>query len=289
MGKFDFLKKAFNGNGKIIVPESNKRLNVFVAVCCHRGVDPDVVDQLIVLAKCVNPFFAIKMKGGDALISRSRNVAATRFLEALDYDVLLFIDDDVIFNPKDAVQVARLCNEQNLGIVGGAYVKKSEERTHYAIKTCANYEYIFGKGGNCEEVEYVSTGFMAIQKRVLQQMTKEIPEGQNFSYCTNAQLNYFTFFDPFSKLVDGKWLPLSEDWAFCERWKQLGGKIYCDNTIRLKHAGRYLYEDKDMLRPVKPDFDSFKYFDDGQGHLQVSGIPKQEAEAVLSGSEVKGA
>ena len=271
MGKFDFLKSPFNGK-----PE--KRLNVLTVVCCHRGIDPDVMESLIVLAKCMNPFFAIKPKGGDALISRSRNIAATRFMEAKDYDVLLFIDDDVIFNPADAIKVARLCHEHNLGIVGGPYVKKSMERCHYAIKTFNHIEYKFGEGGNCEEVPFVSTGFMAIQKRVFEQMVKEIPQDKTFAYCTNAQLNYWTFFDPYSKIVDGQWTPLSEDWAFVERWKEIGGKVYCDMSTRLKHAGRYVYEDKDMLRPPKPDFDSFLYLDRG-GELQISGIPKQNAEA----------
>jgi hypothetical protein len=30
---------------------------------------------------------------------------------------------------------------------------------------------------------------------------------------------------------------LSEDWSFCERWRDLGGQIFADTSIVLKHYG----------------------------------------------------
>ena len=30
---------------------------------------------------------------------------------------------------------------------------------------------------------------------------------------------------------------LSEDWYFCDRYRSLGGKIWCHTAIRLRHTG----------------------------------------------------
>ena len=35
---------------------------------------------------------------------------------------------------------------------------------------------------------------------------------------------------------------LSEDFAFCQRWRALGGKIWLDTQSRLTHTGVYAYE-----------------------------------------------
>jgi len=35
---------------------------------------------------------------------------------------------------------------------------------------------------------------------------------------------------------------LSEDWAFCSRWKDLGGEIWADTSLVLKHHGKISYD-----------------------------------------------
>lgn len=263
MGAWDFLKVS-NGNGK-------KPFNVLVTLCVHRGVDPDAFESLFMLSQCPNPRFLVKVKSGDALIDRSRSIVATKFMENANYDLLFFIDDDILFDPRDVMKISRLCHEQNLGIVGGAYVKKAMQNTNYAIKTFEGYEYTFGQGGACEEVEHVSTGFMCIQKRVFKEMIEKLPD--EIPYCEHGGFDFYPFFQPYpKKLENGKHIYLSEDWSLTDRWKRLGGKVYCDMSVRLKHAGRYLFEDNDMLRPPKPDYRSFKYFEDDDGSVKVEGI-----------------
>ncbi len=34
---------------------------------------------------------------------------------------------------------------------------------------------------------------------------------------------------------------LSEDYAFCRRWRDLGGRIYVDTQSKLTHHGSYTY------------------------------------------------
>ena len=41
----------------------------------------------------------------------------------------------------------------------------------------------------------------------------------------------------------------SEDWTFCENWRDIGGKVWIDKRVLLKHTGTYVfdYAAKDQL------------------------------------------
>jgi hypothetical protein len=57
-------------------------------------------------------------------------------------------------------------------------------------------------------------------------------------YIYNAlDITYFRYFD--TELKDG--IYLSEDYWFCDRWRQLGGKIYIYTKFKCRHWGTYAY------------------------------------------------
>jgi hypothetical protein len=33
----------------------------------------------------------------------------------------------------------------------------------------------------------------------------------------------------------------SEDWTFCENWRDIGGKVYVDKRVLLRHSGAYVF------------------------------------------------
>jgi hypothetical protein len=41
----------------------------------------------------------------------------------------------------------------------------------------------------------------------------------------------------------------SEDWTFCENWRDIGGKVWVDKRVLLKHTGTYVfdYQTQDQL------------------------------------------
>ena len=39
---------------------------------------------------------------------------------------------------------------------------------------------------------------------------------------------------------------LSEDWGFCRRWRQIGGKVWADPSIKLVHYGEHAYRGDPM-------------------------------------------
>jgi len=48
---------------------------------------------------------------------------------------------------------------------------------------------------------------------------------------------YFRYFD--TEIKDG--IYLSEDYWFCDRWAQLGGKVYVYTKFKCRHWGTYAY------------------------------------------------
>jgi hypothetical protein len=34
----------------------------------------------------------------------------------------------------------------------------------------------------------------------------------------------------------------SEDWTFCENWRDIGGKVWVDKRVLLKHTGTYVFD-----------------------------------------------
>jgi hypothetical protein len=46
------------------------------------------------------------------------------------------------------------------------------------------------------------------------------------------------FFEPYK--VDGR--KLSEDYSFCQRWRDIGGQVWADPNIRMAHVGTKTFD-----------------------------------------------
>ena len=80
------------------------------------------------------------------------------------------------------------------------------------------------------------TGFMLIKRSVFEEMEQKFPE----LMCKNDHQN--RDFDDYCALFDCMIDPesrryLSEDYAFCRRYQQCGGRIYADCYTTLGHVG----------------------------------------------------
>ncbi len=259
-------KRAQAGKGGLILPQIPKSsFKVLAAMCVHRGVEPDAWISLERLRYCADPAFFAYFHTGDALIDRARSQVATRFLMSQNFDVLLFLDDDIVYEPDAPIKAARLVHEQNLDIVCAAYAKKQSENTNLNIKCLDDQPMIFGEGGHVQEIMYGSTGFMAINKKVLRKMAETMP------LCHPEDMNFYPFFQPFPYEVDKgngnkSYIYLSEDWAFCQRARDLGFKVWVDCSTKLQHIGKYKYDWNDMFREKKPEVAKLEYGD-------ASGLP----------------
>lgn len=181
--------------------------------------------------------FDVWRLGGCAAIDFARSLMATRALRE-GYDELLWVDDDIVFDPDD---IARLREHQAM-LVAGVCAKKGT-RALALHKLPGSSELRLGDRGGLAEVRYAGTGFMYTQRALYDAMARELPE------C-NGQFgeSVIPYFLPFVvETEDGPWY-LGEDFAFCERARRAGCPVLVDTRLRIFHIGSYQYGWEDAGR-----------------------------------------
>jgi hypothetical protein len=97
---------------------------------------------------------------------------------------------------------------------------------------------VIGKNEALVEAEYLPTGFMRIKRGVIEKMQEGYPElkyTHSVVETVAAPRSGYDFFNMGNQ--EGKqWL--TEDYAFCHRWKKLGGRLWVYPNIRFEHIGK---------------------------------------------------
>jgi hypothetical protein len=109
---------------------------------------------------------------------------------------------------------------------------------HNLLYYNVNYiDKILSINDNLARVKHLATGFMMIQRGMMERMmaaypeTKYVDDVQFLQEHENAMA--YALFD--CGVREGHYF--SEDWLFCDRWSKLGGEIYIDVSINLSHTG----------------------------------------------------
>lgn len=186
--------------------------------------------------------------GNESLITRARNICCAVFLSDPSYTHILFIDSDIGFEP---VNIIRLLSK-NEGVVCSPYPQKKFyfDRIRNGDDSLVNFNiHVSANNEPCQrqivngfmEVDRAATGFMLIKREVFQKIMKECPQLQ-YKSCDNSEKHIENFLWRFFDCsVDKNNFYMSEDYAFCDLWKTLGGKIWIDTTARLTHVGTAEY------------------------------------------------
>ena len=156
----------------------------------------------------------------DALIGRSRSLMCTEFLKT-DADVMVIIDDDIVFEPSDFWKIVEGARETR-GIYGGAYVTRSTEPHITSRAMPGSGEQLFASTPERRPIEYqyLATGFWAMHRDVLESMVgadiADADGSHKIDLCVlGADRPFYPFFAPFQVFEDdGRRHYLSEDWAF---------------------------------------------------------------------------
>ena len=184
----------------------------------------------------------------ESLVHRARNVSVGRFMQKNDADYFMFIDADVHFEPEAVVRLLRSGHDISVACYPKKYVdwnqaaeaaKKGDTRNMAMLS--ASLVVNFG-AQTCQITDgFISildgpTGFMMIKREALEKMHVQYPELN----CKNDHQNrdfdeYCAVFDCMIDPVSKRYL--SEDYAFCRRWQQMGGTIHADVTTTLGHVG----------------------------------------------------
>ncbi|NHO31209.1 hypothetical protein [Acetobacter fallax] len=238
--------------------------HVFIATPCFGGLVTQNYMQSIIgcmaTAQQSGIELTLSMIGNDALITRSRNTLLHQFMAQSSASHILFIDSDIGFAPDALPRIVNAGKD----LVAGLYPLKdrywdalTEAQTRrgetpataslrYVGETEALHEqqHPVGTEGALVKAAYAGTGFMLISRNAVSQMIQAYPEtrysridapvGQDESAPvaeTEAYALFDCMIDPETKTY------LSEDFAFCRRWRAIGGEVWLDPSLVLTHTG----------------------------------------------------
>ena len=221
-----------------------------------------------------------------SLVTQGRNLCVAEFLNHEDkYTHLLFIDSDIDFDHKPIFKMLEfdkdiislpypmkllswdkiwrrlntkedaISNEKDLATAGFTFPVKVEDPNSITVD----------KG--LMELTHAPTGCMLIKRNVFEKMIKEYPHLEIYqpTNINGKEVKKDNMYNLFDTLHDPKTKRyFGEDFGFCQRWTDIGGKVYAYIDAPITHVGEYCYKGRfrDDLwqagRPVKSVDDSKK-------------------------------
>jgi len=192
---------------------------------------------------------------GDSLVNRARNNLAHRFMEGFPqmgqdgeseivrHDWLMFIDTDLVFKPESIEELYRLGIERGPGVYVGTYPIK-QLKPKVVMNAVPGHK---PAADGTVEVREAGTGFMLIHRDVFAKMQAHFKDEIEYETDSGSDQAARTIMcDYFSvgvrKDPELGWKRfLSEDWYFCQRWREMGGKIIMQTKISCGHIGTFTY------------------------------------------------
>ena len=198
-----------------------------------------------------------------SLVTQGRNLCVAEMLNHPDhYTHLLFIDSDIDFQCKTIFTML----EKNKDVIGCPYPMKTFDwdkawrrmtTKHRAVNDkddLARSGYTFPLKvedptkiqveDGVAEVTHAPTGCMLIKREVIEKMIKHYPELEIYQPTiingnTEKKENMFNLFDTIHDPKTKRYF--GEDFGFCQRWSDMGGKIHVYLKDYITHVGEYSY------------------------------------------------
>jgi len=261
------LKKMFEDQVRAYVSEYNPHF-VILTPCYGSVCFVNFVACLLQTIPLFNSFgipIRVEFCRNDSLVSRARNnlIAKAMYDETATH--FMFIDADITWNPVDLLRLLI----SNKPLVGGVYpiknynfnnltgdntvngwlehkrktdinnaVSDSDYIQNRLLRYNINYiSNVLEVKNNLTQVKHLATGFMLIQRQVIEKMSKAFPSTKytdDVGFLHGEENKYaYALFD--CGVEEGHYF--SEDWLFCSRWTKMGGQIWIDVTVNLTHTG----------------------------------------------------
>ena len=210
----------------------------------------------------------------DSLVSRARNNLVAKAMSNPKTTHMIFIDNDITWEPIDILKLmlsdkslvggvypikrydwskivpAANTPTENTNMIQAMLDRKNKSQLkgiisdvdmvqHNLLKYNINFlNNVLSIDNNLTKVRHLATGFMMIKRNTIEQMaiaypTTKYTDDVGFLQGKDENKYAYALFD--CGVEDDHYY--SEDWLFCHRWSKMGGNIYIDVSINLKHTG----------------------------------------------------
>ena len=225
---------------------------VHIAMPCYGGMLTESTFMSFIkwanTARQLNIDWTLETMVNESLISRARNTLTAKFLDMPDATHLFFVDADIGWEPWHLLVLLN----RDKDVIGGLYPMKT-----MPIKWVVNgFEGAEEGPDGLQEVSKAGTGFLLMKKHVFDKL-KSHPAVKQYKNDIGLDPKYDqhlkTYFD--TAVRQNRYY--SEDWTFCENWRDIGGKIWMDKRVLLRHSGSYVFcmeNQEHLLKTVGPMF-----------------------------------
>lgn len=165
------------------------------------------------------------IEAGNCHVDDMRNAIVSEFLTS-DCDELVFIDEDVGFNASDLLKLV----EYDRDVVGGVYPRKQFD-VDFPVFVKPGTD-LYADGDGLVEVHGLPTGFLKIKRGVLQKLWDREKKRR---WVGSDEREYRPVFE--RGYYEGQ--RKSGDYAFCCKWREVGGMLFTDPKMRFSHTGKH--------------------------------------------------
>jgi hypothetical protein len=227
------------GPGQVVVNiDYLKKTRVHICMPCYGGQLTESTFMSFIkwanTARQLGIDWTVETMVNESLISRARNTLTAKFLNTPESTHLMFIDADIGWEPWHLLVMLNADKD----VIGGLYPMKS-----MPIKWCVNG--IPGADENDPngliEVTKTGTGFLLIKREVFEKLNSHPavrPFINDIGLPPELNPHMKTYFD--TAVRENRYY--SEDWTFCENWRDIGGQVFVDKRVLLKHTGTYVFD-----------------------------------------------
>ena len=229
-----------------------KTTKVHIAMPCYGGMLTESTFMSFIkwanTARQLGIDWTLETMVNESLISRARNTLTAKFLDMPDATHLFFVDADIGWEPWHLLVLLN----RDVDVIGGLYPMKT-----MPIKWVVNgFEGAEEGADGLQEVSKAGTGFLLMKKHVFDKV-KAHPAVKQYKNDIGLDPKFDqhlkTYFD--TAVRQNRYY--SEDWTFCENWRDMGGKIWMDKRVLLRHSGSYVFcqeNQEHLMKTIGPMF-----------------------------------
>lgn len=232
-------------------------MKIFIATPMYGGIakNPYTISLQNLIVKLSQKGYSISTTtvGNESLITRARNTLAHKFMST-DCDAILFIDADHGWDSDDIIKMI----ESGKDVIGAIYPMKGinwdnvraaalvgkqaneleQYSGHFAINLLPDKDQTLDVNQPFK-VKDIGTGMLFITRKVFEQLEPHCKKYKNNNVGNTGIAFGEMVTEYFTTFIDEGDVLLSEDYAFCRMWQNIGGEVWSAPWVRITHSGDY--------------------------------------------------